>query len=265
MKSFAVSSAIYWEEQRAKKLSKPNGLLAESEERQKLPSSWQLLVAFFMVAALKRFSVFIIVCILGYVFSKSVSETLMDVTLPISVNQFKSTFVEPGDFSRGVREKCKAKEIEVGRWQRSGSSSTRRMAFLHPVKVRVPGLGIPSHAPTSKTEKIVSSKADYLEIHEVDDISDAVPFSSYFKVHTIWKVSSASKQKSSCNVVMVVTVEFLKRISWLEGKIVKNTFSEAGLFVQAWLDMAHSWICTKQKEFAKACNDWDSVVVVFSE
>jgi len=179
----------------------------------------------------------------------------MDVTLPITVREFKENFVDSAEFYKDVRKKCSAKDITIGKWSRKGGTAVRDMAFLHPVKVRIPGMGMPSHAPTSK-KQILTTKGDkYIEMHEIDEVSD-IPFCTHFQVHTVWKISEIAGGK--CKVEMTVSIEFNKG-TMFEGKIVKNTYLEATIFVEHWLSLAKSWICKQQKKIQK-CKAWDSAV-----
>mmetsp|Transcript_40997 Transcript_40997/g.52827 ORF Transcript_40997/g.52827 Transcript_40997/m.52827 type:complete len:160 (-) Transcript_40997:124-603(-) len=158
----------------------------------------------------------------------------MDLTIPLSIKGFQERYVGNNDVYQEVREKCGVKDMSFGRWTMKDGVTARQVTFLQPLKLKLPGIGLPQYSLTSKIQYLNNNKGGRINIHEIDTLS-GVPFASYFEVHTIWNVEACAEKE--CSVQMFVNVEFKKK-TLFERVIVKNTYKEVYQFVYHWVSSA---------------------------
>lgn len=155
-------------------------------------------------------------------------------------------------------------DIDIKPWYyptKSQSSNRERIVTTkHPVKSPVPGIGLPSHVKSTKTQTLTEEKpsssvsSPIIKVHEVN-VVDGVPFSDRFHVVLEWKAQwyipsaapgqqqeKAKKGKSSVSAPRLrLTVHqhvvFTKSF-WLEKVVEKNSASETQETLKIWSNLA---------------------------
>lgn len=120
----------------------------------------------------------------------------------------------------------------------------RTAQYGHPVKYRVPGLGMPKYAGTSKSQFLMEEKSGRqvtITLREVNVISD-VPYSDRFEIMTTWVARwEAPGQPMKLTVVqeMLVKKNFL-----LEKTVEKNSITETKETLAVWIQLAQGLLLT---------------------
>jgi hypothetical protein len=172
--------------------------------------------------------------------------------------RFKQLINQPSDSSGDI-------DVDVPKtWYHSsmGKGALERIVITkHPVKTRVPGMGIPSHVKSSKrqtlTEEKVAPAVSPLPVIRVveENVVEGVPFSDKFFVTVDWRArwlpppppppppsssrssSSSHCHRSLCRIEAHLHVVFTGRFL-LEGVVARNSASETGDTLKTWETMA---------------------------
>lgn len=158
--------------------------------------------------------------------------------------------MESEHFYKQVREDYRAIDVEVSKWK-SGKDDlrVRTIYCLQPVRMKIPGVKLPSHAPFHKLQmmkqlnQVENPYGKHLEIFEQDRIS-GIPFSSYFKLYTFWSIQPTDHD--SCAVQATVCIHF-KRKFILQQFVAKGVLREASHFMNHWYAHAQHTLLAQQR------------------
>eukprot|EP00640_Fibrocapsa_japonica_P004002 CAMPEP_0113937792 /NCGR_PEP_ID=MMETSP1339-20121228/4334_1 /TAXON_ID=94617 /ORGANISM="Fibrocapsa japonica" /LENGTH=223 /DNA_ID=CAMNT_0000940691 /DNA_START=64 /DNA_END=735 /DNA_ORIENTATION=+ /assembly_acc=CAM_ASM_000762 len=188
-------------------------------------------------------------------------QLVLKTNLPVSLEQFRSQFLDNGSFTEKYLTETKEKNIKVGKWKREGGVQVRESDFMHPVKKKM--IGVPSHAPTHLTQEYRFTKKK-LEIHDCSVVSK-IPYSSYFMVHIYWVVEPVQAPRGSTGswvaVEARVEVEFVKN-TIMKGKISSDCLAETKEALKIWLALVQLLSCELDKSKRGTCEVQDDQAVL---
>lgn len=144
-------------------------------------------------------------------------------------------------------------------WQPSSAvkgAKERTIVTKHPVKTRVPGVGIPSHVKSTKrqtmTEEAITTASTALPLVRMveENVVEGVPFSDRFFVNVEWRAqwlppphSSSTRKargrypRSFCRLEVYQSVVFTRRFV-LENVVTRNSATETGDTLKTYEQMA---------------------------
>jgi hypothetical protein len=155
---------------------------------------------------------------------------LKEFNVPTGIKPFVSLFWNDRDFFvRYLEVNLKDLNVSVGDWTLEGpDKKLRGIRCEHPSKWSFPGLPLPTHTKTTKTQILeVSKSGKSLVIKETNQFH-GIPYSDYFNVVVKWQVEEVSAFE--VNVQIMLGFDFFKS-TWMQGTIEWNTRYTAAISI----------------------------------
>lgn len=147
---------------------------------------------------------------------------LKEFNVPTGIKPFVSLFWNDREFFvKYLEVSLKDLNVSVGDWTVEGPNKKMRgIKCEHPSKWSFPGLPLPTHTKTTKTQVLEVCKGGKSLIIKETNQFDGIPYSDYFNVVVKWLVEEVSAFE--VNVQIMLGFDFFKS-TWMEGTIAWNT------------------------------------------